>query len=112
MICGFKACGGVCKQLIHERTRWCILEAAPEGEERRAEDVADILRGGDQFCGACAFQGYFPSLYSVDRFVDCALDCRFLDQAPMNFGGCSFVNLGFPLLDVLVSARIDLGLAG
>ena len=101
MFCGFRAFWRVCEQLIHECTRCRVLGAAPEGEECGGEDVADIFRGGDKLCGAWAFQGYFSSLYGIQRFVDCALDSGFLDQAPMNFGGCSFVNPGFPLLDVV-----------
>ena len=102
MFCGFRAGWGVCEEAIHQFARRCVLEAAPQCEERGRENRAHFFWGGDELCGARALQRFFSAFHGVECLVDGAFDLSFPYQAPMDLGGCCLVHFGFPLLDVFV----------
>ena len=97
--------------MVHECARWCVLEAAPKGEERGGKDVTDFFLGGDELCGARALQRYFSVLHGVECLIDGAFDSGIPDQVSMDLGGCRLDYLGFSFLDVPVDCVHGFGVS-
>ena len=102
----------MCEQAIHKCARRCVLEAAPQGEECGRKNGAHLVRGGDELCGAWAFQRYFTAFHGVERLVDGALDPSFPHKAPMDFGGCGLVHFGFRITDEFIERVHGSGVVG